>query len=88
MRDDLQQVISRCPRCGTPMAWSVRPDAVGYAVELAGFACACALADDEWEELREAATEAFEALADEGAYSPAQSAAYGPPSGTDPRSAV
>jgi hypothetical protein len=60
MRDEARQVTTCCPRCGSPIIWSVRAIAGGEQLEVAGWVCSCPLDDDEWDNLAEEAGDALD----------------------------
>ena len=60
MPDDTREVTTFCPRCGRPIVWSVRPFEGGEQLEVSAFACHCALRDDEWDGLADAAGDALQ----------------------------
>ena len=61
MRNAPRRVVTRCPRCGAPLVWSLTPFASGAQLEVTGYACHCPLSDEEWDDLaEEAADERYE----------------------------
>jgi hypothetical protein len=60
MRDEPRQVTTFCPRCGSPIVWSVQAFAGGEQIEVAGWVCSCPLDDDEWDDLADEAADALD----------------------------
>ena len=58
---DEDRVTTFCPRCGKPIIWQrtvTGPDS--DELKVVGWACFCALDDDEWADLSEQAADAFD----------------------------
>ena len=60
MRDDEREVTIPCPRCGQPFVLAVGRLDVGHEVDVVGWACDCALTEDAYEDLCDAAVAAAE----------------------------
>lgn len=56
-----REVTIPCPRCGGQFVLLVGPADGGHAVDVVGWACACDLAEDEYEDLCDRAVAAFAA---------------------------
>ena len=59
--EQAREVTIPCPRCGRPFVVEVGRDDGGPAVDVVGWACACDLGEDEYEDLCDAAVAAFAA---------------------------
>jgi hypothetical protein len=66
MAEEPQQVTTFCPRCGSPIVWSVTPVEGGEQMEVTGYACYCQLSEDEWADLGLAAADALDDRGDAG----------------------
>jgi hypothetical protein len=60
MREEPRTVTTFCPRCSSPIVWSVTPVFAGEQLEVTGYACQCPLSDEEWADLGEEAAEALD----------------------------
>ena len=79
MQDDEREVTIPCPRCGQPFVLAVGRLDVGHEVDVVGWACDCALTEDEYEDLCDAAVAAAESERDELRAQAAPQPPYGAP---------
>src|SRR4051812_35758149 len=74
-----RQVTTSCPRCGTPIVWSVRAVFAGEQLAVTGYACYCQLSEDEWADLGMEAAEALDGAPGLGGRGARRAAADPPP---------